>query len=231
MSRPLLLDLFCCQGGASRGYVDAGFDVIGVDIVPQPRYPYDMIVGDAVAVLRSLLDGKVDPTIGYALEDIDAIHASPPCQRYTTGTNNPERHPDLVGPVRDLLMGSGVPWVIENVPGAPLIDAVQVCGSAFDLAVRRHRKFESNVALLGTGCDHRSQGQPVGVYGDHPDRREYRRPDGTRRGSKARGVGEARLAMGMEWADWHGLREAIPPAYTAYIGRQLMTHVREEVAA
>lgn len=216
-----LLDLFCCEGGAAVGYHRAGFDVVGVDIEPQPNYPFPMVVADAL-----------DPP--FDLADFDAIHASPPCQGYSTITPDPDRHPRLIGPVREMLRASGRPYVIENVEGARrhLIEPLKLCGSSFGLPVRRHRYFESNVFLWSMPCRHPDQGRPVGVYGDHPqDDFEYLRPDGTRRGAKANSVDHAREAMGMPWASWNGCREAIPPAYTEWIGAQLVEHLDVAVAS
>ena len=206
---PRLLDLYCGAGGAAMGYHRAGFDVLGVDINLQPRYPFEFVQGDALEYLAAH---------GH---EYDAIHASPPCQRYSTMTADPGRHPDLVPPTRVLLIAAGAPWVIENVPGSPLIDPVRVCGSSFGLAVRRHRLFESNVPVTGTACRHAPQGRPVGVYGS-PERKQYLRPDGAQRGTKARTLAEGHAAMGIDWMSWRELTQAIPPAYTEHIGRQLL---------
>ena len=119
--KPLVrcLDLFCCEGGAGMGLHRVGFDVTGVDINPQPRYPFRFVQGDALA---------------QDLTGFDFVWASPPCQRYTMAQNaakNAHNHPDLVGPVRDMLTAWGGPWIIENVVGAPLRNPVQVCGLAW----------------------------------------------------------------------------------------------------
>jgi DNA (cytosine-5)-methyltransferase 1 len=231
-----ILDLFCCQGGAGTGYHRAGFDVVGVDIDPQPNYPFRFHQGDALVVLRDLLLSDILGTpvrLGgeeYVLQDFDAIHASPPCQAYSTITPDKSKHPELIGPVREFLTESGLPYVIENVDGAKreLVDPVMLCGSSFGLRVRRHRWFESNIPIMSMPCQHAAQGQPVGVYGDHPDKKQVLRPDGRSRGAKATSVDDARDAMGMPWADWVGCAEAIPPAYTEWIGKQLLEHVRAE---
>ena len=139
MSRPKLLDLFCCAGGAARGYDEAGFDVFGVDIVEQSNYPYPMIVDNALELSSSFL------------KKFDAIHASPPCQSYSdlaARNRNGDAWPRLVEPVREMLKASGKPYVIENVEGAPLLDYVVLCGTMFPgLRVIRHRLFESNFPI------------------------------------------------------------------------------------
>lgn len=233
MNRLKLLDLFCRAGGASMGYHRAGFEVYGVDIEPQPSYPYGFAQRDALYVLYCLThnggtryvrpDGRSE---FLKLDDFSVITASPPCQHYSTITGpGRDKHPDLVGPVRELLEATGLPYIIENVPQAPLHDPVILCGSSFGLAVRRHRGFESNRPLHGLPCDHATQGRPVGVYGQHPDRKQHFRPDGTQRGTKAIDVNHARTAMGIDWMDWPDLAEAIPPAYTEHLGRQLLESV------
>ena len=223
--RPLLLDLYCGQGGAAMGYYQAGFDVIGVDKVPQPRYPFDFCAGDALQILRDLLTGKTSPVLGYSLAEIDAIHASPPCQAHSTITPDKSKHVDLIPPTRDLLNYTGLPYLIENVEGAKrvLINPTRFCGSAFGLKVRRHRYFETNFPIKAVGlvCRHAAQGTPIGVYGDHPELSAHRRPSGTSRGVRATTLEEAQNAMEMPWANWHGCTQAVPPAYTEYIGRQL----------
>lgn len=233
---PVLLDLFCCEGGASTGYARAGWDVVGADIEPQPNYPFPFLRANALEVLTVLIDGgafnfrRHDGEHRFlTLADISAIHASPPCQAFSTITPAAARsnHPDLIAPTRFLLEMTGKPYVIENVEGARrmLLDPVKLCGSSFGIRVRRHRYFESNVALLTPPCDHARQPAPVGVYGDHADAREYLRPDGRRRGAKATSTDDARDAMGMPWASWHGLAEAIPPVFTEHIGVRLLAEV------
>lgn len=217
-----ILDLFCCQGGAGMGYLKSGFEVVGVDINPQPLYPFEFHQADALEYLKA--HGS----------EFDAVHASPPCQAYSTITPAEARgnHAQLIEPVREALIELGVPYVIENVEGARkhLVNPTKLCGSAFGLRVRRHRYFETNWPLEGTTCQHKLQGQAVGVYGGHPDKREYRRPDGSSRGVKATSVEDASDALGgVDWMTWKGMAECVPPAYTCYIGAYL-SHYLEQAA-
>ena len=205
-----LLDLFCGAGGASAGYAAAGFEVHGVDLKHGKRYPYTYVRADVLDVLRDK---------NY-LDQFDVIHASPPCQTHsiTQHLRNAQGKTtsklDLIPETRLALLESGKPYIIENVPGSPLINPIQLCGSSFGLRVRRHRLFESNMALVGSVCDHKSQGRPIGVYGSLNDEI----PKG---GKTAATIDEARNAMGISWAIWTELVEAIPPAYTKYLGGQL----------
>ena len=208
--RPRLLDLFCCEGGAGEGYRQAGFDVVGVDVVLRDYHPGEFVQADAVAY-----------TLEHAHE-YDAVHASPPCQRYLNGGNaarvrDQGDRPDLVGPIRDALEAAGRPYIIENVPGAPLRCDVLLCGSMFGLAVRRHRVFELGgwqFARLLPPCDH---SRPIaGVYG-HPHGKAGAWP-----GMLPSTVESWREAMGMPWASATGLAEAIPPAYTRILGVELL---------
>lgn len=238
MTRPKILDLFSCQGGAARGYARAGFDVYGVDIDPQPRYPYAFHRGDALEVLRTLIAGDhIDFRHPHGrgwltLADFAAVHASPPCQAYSTITPDPSRHPRLIEATRELLKATGLPYVIENVEGArrELDHPVRVCGSGLGLAVRRHRYFEASFPLMGVPCAHGSA-VPVGVYGQHPDAEAHPRPSGSSRGVKARTDAEASAALGgVDWMDWHGMAECIPPAYAEWIGAQLIAHLAGRAA-
>ena len=241
--RPRLLDLFCGAGGAAVGYHRAGFEVVGVDIAPQPDYPFEFHQEDALRVLRWLAD-PLDAEIPgeWLLEEyadlFDAVHASPPCQAFTTlkVMHNAGEHTDLLTPTRDLLKRWGGPYVIENVPGAPMQDYVTLCGTSFGLGVkkygrelRRHRHFETNFAVMVPACTH--QRATIGIYGDHA--RDRRRKPGVR----DRGVdfpdreklALAQEAMGMPWVtQWRGLSQAIPPAYTEHIGRYLLSVVNSE---
>jgi DNA (cytosine-5)-methyltransferase 1 len=219
MTRPVLLDLFCGAGGAAMGYHRAGFDVVGVDWVPQPDYPFTFVRADAST---------------FPLDGFDAVHASPPCKLFTAlrvfESWRPQQrlfdiHDDQLTPMLARLGAVAVPWVVENVPRAPMpANAVTVCGSAFGLRVRRHRLFASNMPLVGTSCDHARQGQAVGVYG-HGGAWTYRDKAGGRHGVKVAG-GEAAAAMGINWTtDQRALSQAIPPAYTEWIGTQLLAVV------
>ena len=227
MTRPLLLDLFCCEGGASTGYAAAGFDIVGVDIDPQPDYPFSFIQADAVEFLAHLI--AVRAFLGNIT--VDAVSASPPCQRYSTSTQStgtPDDHPDLVPIVRDLLDELGRPYIIENVEGAPVRRDVVLCGSMFDLPVRRHRVFElSGWIFMGAPqCDHAGQrarfGRTVDVTGHAGGRNQTLRSGYPR---KWYDLADAREAMGMPWASGRGCTEAIPPAYTELLGSQLIDHV------
>lgn len=179
------------------GYFRAGFDVVGVDLRPQPRYPFTFIQGDALK-----------PPV--RLEAFDAIHASPPCQAYSQATawrGRRSDHPELIDPVRAMLESSGVPFVIENVEAArtKLRNPFMLCGSRFGLPIRRHRYFEATEIpfTLGPTCEHR----PTDYSFDH--------------GGKQTET-EYRSAMGCEWMTVQESRQAIPPAYTQWIGEQLI---------
>jgi len=219
--RPKLLDLFAGAGGCSVGYHRAGFDVTGVDIEGHPDYPYELIERDAITVLADIA----------FLDQFDVIAASPPCPRYSVATPHASRssHPDLVGPVREALQAWGGLYVIENVPGAPLENPAVLCGSMFGLGVRRHRLFESNAPVVTPPCNHAAQRVVYGVYGAHADRPGgWTRPNGKSRGLKATSVQHAQEVMGIDWmTSWGDLADAIPPAYTEHIGRQIITHLEK----
>ena len=210
-----LLDLYCKAGGASRGYALTGFEVTGVDIKKQKRYPYKFIQGDCLELMQDT---------NY-LKSFDVIVASPPCQTHsiTQHLRNAQGKLtdkiDLIPQTRAALMSSGKPYVIENVPGAPLLQPVQLCGSSFDLKVRRHRLFESNVKIVGSICNHKNQGRPVGIYGSMRDEI----PGG---GHTAKSIEQAREAMGIDWMIWGELVEAIPPNYTKYLGDQIYKELK-----
>jgi DNA (cytosine-5)-methyltransferase 1 len=206
--RPRLLDLFCGAGGAAVGYSRAGFDVVGVDIKPQPRYPFEFHQGDAMT---------------YSLDGFDAIHASPPCQRYTAlkSVFDASGYEDLAEATRSRLVGSGLPWVIENVVGAPIRRDLILCAAPFGLRSYRHRIFESNVFLWNP---------------EHPrhttrvNRRKKNRRDHWDAGGFVTVVGDIGSyvgpeAMGIDWMTGNELSQAIPPAYTEFIGKQLLASI------
>jgi C-5 cytosine-specific DNA methylase len=195
-----LLDLFCGAGGAAMGWAMAGFDVVGVDIKRQPNYPFKFLQADAIELLRYMGQGGTIDEI-----DPDVIHASPPCQRYANVTQwrgNPDDHPDLLELTVEALTVRGIPWVVENVPEAIPDPDLMLCGSMFNLAVRRHRHFLSSVPLAPpplSGCRH----------GDmFPFMHKYERSYAD--------------AMECAWMTSREAREAIPPAYTRWIAGQML---------
>jgi len=218
--RPRIVDLYCNAGGCAVGYHRAGFDVVGIDIVPQPFFPFPFELRDALTFLAELI---ADPDhLGF-----DAVHASPPCKLWTVA-NRVHRantatlfdpHPDMLGPTLELLADCPIPWVVENVPGAPMPNPVTYCGSSFGLRVRRHRLFSSNVPLTPPPCNHAAQGQPVGVYGNGG---AWTRTAPGGGGVKVAGK-EAAAALGVDWTDHQpNLSQMIPPAYTEHIGEQIL---------
>lgn len=219
--KPRLLDLFCGAGGCTRGYQEAGFYVVGVDINPQPNYCGDEFWrDDALEILKSW-------------RGFDAVHASPPCQRYT-GMNR--RHaearaanPDLIAPTRELLQETRLPYVIENVGGAvsELENPHRLCGRSLGIALHRHRLFETNFPLMAPPCT--GGEDPFGVYGKLDGRRLWTRTDGSELRA-ASSLAEASEAMGIDWMGWDELRESIPPAMTRHIGGYLLRHLEHEAS-
>jgi DNA (cytosine-5)-methyltransferase 1 len=210
--RPRLLDLCCGAGGATRGYQRAGWYVIGVDIEPQPRY-----CGDEFHQADALT---------YLLAGVDAVHASPVCKRWsqvTRSSRHAGEHPDQIGPLRARLAASGLPYVIENVPKAPLLDPITLCGSMFDLDVRRHRCFETNWPLADHywPCRHRIWSPR---YPSNRSRRDSLASviDVSGHQNHGQTVADWRRAMGIDWMTRDELAQAIPPAYTEWIGAQLL---------
>ena len=202
--KPRLLDAFCGGGGATKGYQMAGFHVTGVDIKPQPHYCGDIFIqGDALEYIEK------------HCKEYDVIHASPPCQAFTKARKlQGNNHPNLIEPLRNQLALLNKPWVIENVPGAPLINPFMLCGSMFGLMVYRHRLFESNIDFPFMMCSH--------------DRKQTRLGQPPNEGEMIQVVGHfsnvpyARKAMGIDWMNQYELSQAIPPAYTEYIGKQIL---------
>jgi DNA (cytosine-5)-methyltransferase 1 len=222
MSRPRLLDLFCGAGGAARGYHDAGFDVVGVDSNPQPNYPYEFRGMDALDMLAALVrDGNLP------WDHFDAIHASPVCygwsqMRYCRPGSRDDQ-PDYITPLRPLLQASGLPYVIENVPGAPLENPVQLCGSSFGLTLQRHRWFETSWFVWNPPtCDHESN--PWNPEFKHSTGRQKRRVPVI--GEWRVPLGLQQQAMGVDWMTLRELQEAIPPAYTEWLGSRLLEHLK-----
>lgn len=221
MSRPRLLDLFCCAGGAGTGYHRAGFDVLGVDIKPQPRYPFEFHQGDALAYLVE------------HYEEFDAVHASPPCQSYTDLAklnDTVDKHPRMIPLVREVLYATRLPYVIENVEGAEvdMLDPVTLCGTQFPgLRVLRHRLFETGWWFQAPS-EHPKH--PL-VYTLDKRKRHYGRLDEWTAFVQVTGGGNcskaaAADAMGIDWMTKQELNEALPPAYTEFIGAQLMEHLQ-----
>ncbi|AUY54349.1 DNA cytosine methyltransferase [Streptomyces sp. CB01881] len=209
-----VLDTYGCQGGAGMGYWLAGYDVFSVDNAPQPRNPFAFIQADAVAFIAE--HGHL----------FDFIHASPPCQRYTRCQKIRGReHPDLIGPTRAALEGTGRPWVIENVEEArpELRDPVMLCGAAFGLRTYRHRLFEPGGGLTVVPPPHPDHVAPLAKMGRPVAGHEFMHVVGNFSDVP---LARSEAVMGMPWASRDGLREAIPPAYTELIGRQAAAQIR-----
>lgn len=217
-----MLVLFCSAGGDSAGYARAGFQLVGVDIKPQPHYPFEFIQGDALRLGRELL----------ASGEFDAVVGSPPCHDHSTLKHTMGRiHGTawMVSATRELFSSSGLPWIIENVPGAPLRSPIILCGSMFGLGaqctdgyrqLRRHRLFEANFQVASPGpCRH--EGGAIGVHGGGP----VVRPPGAGRGGYQGLKAECVAAMGIDWMNKAELSQAIPPAYTEHLGKQLAAQV------
>jgi DNA (cytosine-5)-methyltransferase 1 len=210
MSRPRLLDLFCGAGGAAMGYHRAGFDIVGVDIDPQPRYPFEFYRANALT---------------FPLEEFDVIHASPPCQVFSNMRSIRKlAHLDYLTPTRERLKNTRQPWVIENVVGAPMRADVRLCGCLFRLEVKRHRLFEFSRPIIPPPfippCfhGHWPGGRPIGVYG-HPGRKTRLRSGPSHEKTN---VDDWRRGMGIGWMTVEELSQAIPPAYTEWVGARLM---------
>lgn len=193
--------------GYHRAFPDA--EIVGIDNKHQPRFPFTFYQADALEYLEQWG------------QDFDLITASPPCQAFSITANlaraqgKESSTVDLLTPLRPILEALGKPYIIENVKGAPLINPVTLCGSTFGLRVRRHRLFESNIPLVDNGaCRHKEQGKPVGIYYSIGDKI----PKG---GTTATSLEDGRDAMAIDWMTWEELKEAVPPAYTEFLGRQL----------
>jgi DNA (cytosine-5)-methyltransferase 1 len=207
--KPRCADLFCGAGGAAMGLHRAGFEVVGFDIKPQKNYPFEFHQADALTV---------------DLSSFRAAWASPPCQRYSAGAKKwgtSDNHPDLIAPARDLLLASGLPYIIENIePAAPLLrDPGMLCGTMFDLGVFRHRCFESNVVLLFP--EHTQHSGRVGD-GKYHTVTGHAGGSSKRDGWKGGSTSDWRIAMGIDWMTGNEMAESIPPAYSEFLGRQLI---------
>ena len=223
MTEHLLIDFCCCQGGASKGYEQAGLKVIGVDVEPQPRYPFEFHLADALAFIQVHKS--------WIRDNVSAVAASPPCQGYSKAWKIQQRdHPRLIGQIRDAFLDLGLPYVIENVEEArdELINPVMLCGAMepFQLRTYWHRLFETGNGFTFTPPEHPVHTAPITKMGRPRKPGEMAHYVGN-----FSGVQEAREDMGMPWANRDGLREAIPPCYSRYIGDQLMAHIRQEAAA
>lgn len=232
MTRPRLLDLFCCEGGAAVGYHRAGLDVFGVDIFEdfsQKRYPFPSHKGDAIEFVKEH---------GH---EFDVIHASPPCQHASAGTRamrskGDTRHPKLIEPTREALIATGLPYVIENVAGSALIDPLVLCGTMFGLTATdddgtplemwRHRHFESNGSLYANGgCRHGEfSPQVAGSYGGA--RRDKDEARNVRHGGYVPSKAVQQELLGVDWMTERGMHQCVPPAYTEWIGIQIMAYLQ-----
>lgn len=235
-NQPLLLDLFCGAGGAGTGYARAGWRVVGVDLDPKPlrHNPHEHYVGDALAVLDALLAG--DTWQGYRLGNFAAIHASPVCKGYSaTRHQHPQEYPLLIAPTRERLQVIGLPWVLENVVmkgkwRGHMPAAVMLCGTMFGLRVYRHRFFESSHLLLCPAHQQHSASLTDGyvcVYG-HTVHGHQVGNKGNKYTTFPVSVG--REAMGIDWMPMSALSQAVPPAYTEWLGRQLLAVAKDGAA-
>jgi len=220
--KPRLLDLFCGAGGSAVGYARAGFEVVGVDIKPQPHYPFEFHQADALT---------------YPLEGFDAYHASPPCQKWMglqdinrARYGDTKHHPDLIDAIRQRFLPLKQPWVIENVTKSPLKTMIILCGASMGLRnLQRHRHFESNTMMFQPKCSHTKEPQIYGVYGKLDGRVVFKRKE-YRATYAAKNIEHARELLGIDWMDDGEIQEAIPPAYTEYIGKYLMKVLTQGVS-
>lgn len=202
MTRPKALDLFCCGGGAGMGLYNAGFDVVGIDIEMQKKYPFLFIQADVT---------KID------FSNFDFVWASPPCQAFTAAKHlQGNDHPELIEPIREMLKASGTPYCIENVVRAPLLDPILLCGAMFGLKTYRHRLFETSFPIVAP--EHPEHSAKQCKMGRPPKDGEFIQVVG-----HFSGVEFAKEAMGIDWLGQNQLREAIPPAYSEYIGREFLS--------
>lgn len=230
MTRPKLLDLFCGAGGASMGYHRGGFDVYGVDLINRKRYPFAFRKGDAISVLEAKLDGQLlefthkdGTTEQLGLDAFAAVHASPPCQAYSHSTegfrNAGAEYPDLLAPTRDLLLAIRQPWIIENVPGAPMRADYRLCGCYFGLQLRRDRWFETSWHGFAMMPTHDHSGPSFSVIGDYSTSAERKKL------GRAATSDERNRAMGIDWMKGHELGLAIPPDYSQWLSTDLLAAI------
>jgi len=219
--RPILLNLYCCQGGSAKGYTDAGFYVIGIDINPQPRYPYLFIQADVLAFLAEFA--------AWVAEHVTLVDASPPCQAHSRAWKIQQRqHPRLIAPTRELIIATGRPYVIENVEEArsELLEPVLLCGAMFPgLHTYRHRLLEAGGWTL-TAPEHPEHLHPTVKMG-----RPLREGDWYHAVGNFSNVPYVKADMGVPWMSRDGIRECIPPAYTRHVGAQFLARLAEGVAA
>ncbi len=215
--RPRLLDLFCKAGGAAMGYHRAGFDVVGVDIEAQPHYPFEFHQADAMT---------------FPLNGFDAVHASPPCQDKSVLHRNYGAPSHGTGWMLDATLkrldSQSTPWIVENVVGAVMPSPIELCGASFGLGasgldLNRHRRFQCSFPIMSPPCQHR-RGKTIGVYGNGTNK-WHREKLG-----RCLLIAEMREAMGIDWMTHAELSQAIPPAYTEYIGYQLLAHINAGVS-
>lgn len=222
-----LLDAYCCEGGASVGYHQAGFEVVGVDLFEdysQKRYPFESHKGDAIKFIKK--HGK----------EFHVITASPPCQHASAGTRAQDRsrYLRLIEPTRKALIATGLPYVIENVRGSDLVDPIELCGCMFDLTaldtdgltlhLQRARRFESNIPLsIPRPCDHSTHVWVGGSYGGA--RRDKYEAKNIRRGGYVPSIPVQRELLGIDWMTQRGMHQSIPPSYTTWIGQQIILYL------
>lgn len=219
MGKPRVLDGCCGAGGMAMGLSRAGWDVVGVDLEPQPHYPFEFVQGDVIERLA-------DPSF---MARFDAVHVSPPCQDHSAMSRNygAPLHGTgwLLAAVLERLAPMRLPWVVENVVGAAMPSPVELCGASFGLGasgldLNRHRLFQANFAMLAPPCQHR-RGQTMGVYG-HGTNAWHRKKLG-----RNLTIAEMREAMGIDWMTLKELTQAIPPAMGEWIGTQLLASLEK----
>lgn len=233
-----LFDLFCCEGGASQGYSQAGFQVYGLDLFEdytRKRYPFPAHKGDAIAAMDKLLTGgtlEFDNGEVLGLSDFAVLTASPPCQHASAATRAIDRsnYPRLIPPIRDAFIASGKFYIIENVRGADLIQPTELCGCMFNMTavdtdgitlhLQRPRRFESNVTLVPPKrCDHSDHEWVGGSYGGA--RRDKYEAKYVRKGGYVPAKKVQQELLGIDWMTERGMHQAIPPKYTQWLGWQL----------